>query len=105
MTDRLALIADEDTVLGFGSLGMDCFTAENKQSALDALKNIADKKYAVVFVTDEISDLLGEEISLYARKVLLMRIPSCRSRKEMGLEEITAVVEKAIGIANIMDKT
>jgi len=105
MPDKLALIADEDTVLGFGALGMDCFIVEARSAGLSALEKLDETKYAVVFLTDEAADLIGEEISRLAGKILFMQIPSCRSRKQMGLQEITAMIEKAVGIANIMDKT
>jgi len=105
MPDKLALIGDEDTVLGFGSLGMDCFIVEDRSAGLVAMKKLDDTKYAVVFLTDEAAEMMGEEISRLARKILFMKIPSCRSREQMGLQEITAMIEKAVGIANIMDKT
>jgi len=104
MVDKLALVADQDTILGFGTLGMDCFTAENSQAVKEAMKTIREQKYAVLFITDEAADLLGDELPAFMKKLLMMKIPSCRSRKKMGLETITAIVEKAVGIANIMDK-
>jgi V/A-type H+-transporting ATPase subunit F len=104
MSEQLALVADHDTVLGFGSLGMDCYIAETNETAFSALKEIGPKKYAVVFLTDEVAGMLGEELKPAMKKMLLMKIPSCRSRKNMGLEEISTIVEKAVGISNIMDK-
>lgn len=104
MSEELALIADNDTVLGFGSLGMACFPVESVEEAREALKKAAAKKYAVVFLTDEAAEMMGEELAGVMKKALIMKIPSCRTRKKMGLDEITAVVEKAVGIANIMDK-
>jgi len=105
MADKLAFIGDEDTVLGFGALGMDCFIVEDRSAGLAALKKLDDTKYAVVFLTDEAAEMMGEEIARLAGKILFMTIPSCRSRKQMGLQEITGMIEKAVGIANIMDKT
>lgn len=105
MPDKLALIGDEDTVLGFGALGMDCFIVEDHTAGLTAMKKLDETKYAVVFLTDEVAELMGEEIPRLAGKILFMKIPGCPSRKPMGLQEITAMIEKAVGIANIMDKT
>ena len=113
MPDKLVLIADEDTVLGFGALGMECFVAEDRGRALSAMEKIMNASsparkdstgMAVVFVTDEVAGFLSEELESLMKKLLIMSIPSCRSRNKMGLKELTAIVEKAVGIADIMDK-
>ncbi len=104
MSDQLALIADNDTVLGFGSLGMVCCPVETVEEAQEALKKAAAEKFAILFLTDEAAEMMGEKLAGAMKKTLIMKIPSCRTRKKMGLDEITAVVEKAVRIANIMDK-
>jgi len=129
MPDRLGLIGDQDTVLGFGAMGMDCWIAESRSQALDALKELfsppaspgSEKEghYAVVFITHEVARMIGEEIDLAqmgkfptgnvsgtksVHQPVFMEIPSCLSRGKMGLRELTAIVEKAVGIADIMDK-
>ena len=104
MPDKIALVADEDTVLGFGALGMECHAADTADKARIAFSHLVKDKYAVVFITDEVAEYLEEERPALMKTMLIMTIPSCRSRKSMGLQEITAIVEKAVGIANIMDK-
>ena len=104
MPDKLALVGDEDTILGFGALGMDTFVAERKTEAQAVLKEIQKKSYAVIFITHEAAEFLEEELETSMKERLVMIIPSCRSRKSMGLEEIASIVEKAVGIADIMDK-
>ena len=104
MPERIALIADEDTVLGFGALGMDCRVAENSRDSADAFAEMLRASYAVIFITDEVAAFLEQEVPGYMQKGLIVTIPSCRSRNKMGLKELTAIVEKAVGISNIMDK-
>ncbi|MBN1901677.1 hypothetical protein JW926_10180 [Candidatus Sumerlaeota bacterium] len=104
MPDKLALIADEDTVLGFGSLGMDCHIAENASQAQSAFDEVMKKTYAVVFVTDTIARFLEESKPDFMKKAMIMVLPGCNTRNKMGLKELTAIVEKAVGISNIMDK-
>ncbi len=104
MPELLALIADEDTVLGFGALGMECRVAESRDEALAAMLEINKGSFATVFITDEVADFLKEEMPALMKKFLVMKMPSCRSRNKMGLEELSAIVERAVGIANIMDK-
>lgn len=104
MPEKLALIADEDTVLGFGSLGMDCWIAENSAQALESFDKVLENTYAVVFITDEIARFLVEARPDFLKKALIMTIPGCITRNKMRLRELTAIVEKAVGISNIMDK-
>lgn len=104
MPDKLALVGDEDTVLGFGALGMETFVAETADEAKKAISSLMESEYAVVFITHEVEEFVKEDLNRYRKKILIMSIPSCRTRNRMGLEEITAVVERAVGIADIMDK-
>lgn len=114
MPEKIALIGDEDTLLGFGSLGMETHRAETREQAYEIIKNIMksddeesgekENSYAVILITNEVADFLKEDLERYMLQKLIMVIPSCRSRQKMGLEQITAVVEKAVGIADIMDK-
>ena len=76
MPEPLALIADEDTVLGFGALGMECRIAENREDALNALKELSKGSYAAIFVTDEVAAFLEEEMAEFMKKILIMKIPS-----------------------------
>lgn len=104
MRDKLALVADQDTVLGFGFLGMECYEASSHEESIEAFANINPEDFAVIFITDEVAEYLGEDLDTLKKKMLLIRIPSCLSRKSMDLKEIQNIVEKAVGIANIMDK-
>lgn len=104
MPDKLTLIADEDTVLGFGSLGMDCHIAENSDQAMVAFEEVLKNSYAVIFITDEIARFIESVKPDFHKKDLIMVIPGCLTRNKMALKELTAIVEKAVGISNIMDK-
>ena len=104
MADKIALIADEDTVLGFGSLGMDCHIAENSDQAMAAFEEVLNNSYAVIFITDEIAGFVENVKPDFFKKALIMVIPGCLGRNKMALKELTAIVEKAVGISDIMDK-
>jgi vacuolar-type H+-ATPase subunit F/Vma7 len=69
-----------------------------------AFEAVLKNSYAVVFITDEIFRFFENARPDFFKKALIMVIPGCLTRNKMGLKELTAIVEKAVGISNIMDK-
>lgn len=102
---RIAVIGDRESVLGFKAAGFDVADTTEYQAALDAFTGFASEKYAVIFVTEQIARLIGEEIEKYKSRPhpAVIVIPNNRGSDGMGMDAIKKSVERAVG-ADILFK-
>ena len=98
---KYTIIGDEDTVLGFGIVGVSgsaVSTAEEAQRAFDAA--IEDKDIAIVIMTERIADLMRPIVNRYLFTEsfpLIVEIPD-RKGSPPGRAGIKETVNAAIGI-------
>ena len=96
---KIALLGNEDTILGFKLLGVHLFPITKKEEAIKTLNKLVKEKYAVVFITEEIARKIMDKIE-ELQKISLIGftiIPSKVENKKMGLELLKRNIEKAIG--------
>jgi len=104
MSEKLAIIGNQDSILGFKALGLDCFPVEKSSQALDILKNLILKKkeYAAIYMTDDLAleiDAELEEIKKGAPLLpVLVIIPSQKGSLDTATIKIRRMVEKALGM-------
>ena len=98
---KYAVIGDEDTVLGFGIVGVAgkvAVSAEEAQSAFAAI--IADKEIAIIIITEHVADMIRSTVDRYlftAAFPLIVEIPGQRGARAGG-PGIRDMVNAAIGI-------
>lgn len=96
---EIAMIGDRDSILGFKSLGVSIFSAENQEKVIDALQNTVDEDYKVVFITDDVipeQDMIAEQIQDKDFPVV-MSIPSNKGSTGIGSERLRRLVRMAAG--------
>ncbi len=95
------IIGDEDTVLGFGMVGVQGRTAHNPDEADAALKiALDDKDVGIIIITERIAELIRRQVDHYIfteRFPLIVEIPD-RLGKVTGRPGIHEIINKAIGI-------
>jgi V/A-type H+-transporting ATPase subunit F len=98
---RYYVIGDEDTVLGFGMVGVDGTAIRNAQEAEEAFTNaLADEGIGIIIITERASDLIREHVDTYLfteKFPLIVEIPD-REGPVPGKPRIREMVNKAIGI-------
>ena len=101
---KLGVIGDKDSVLAFKAIGIDVFTAIDKEDAEKLVKKLADENYGVIFITESFAQLIQETIDKYRESMTpaIILIPSNKGSLGIGLADINRSVEKAVG-ANILD--
>ena len=62
--DKIAVLGDRESVLGFLALGLDVRPAETAQEGREALRELA-QTCAVIFVTETLAQELAPEIARY----------------------------------------
>lgn len=98
-THKIAVIGDRDSILGFKSLGVATFPVTDPEGALAVLKKLAAENYGVIYITEELVRDLADPVNELNRRFLpvVVPIPNSKGTLGIGMEQIRAKVEKAIG--------
>ena len=98
---KYAVIGDEDTVLGFGIVGVSGKVATTSEDARRAFEDIlAEKDVAIVIITEPIADLIRPLVDQYlftSTFPLIVEIPD-REGPRPNRPGIREMVNAAIGI-------
>ena len=104
MAKKIAFIGDLETVLGFKSLGAVTYEVSRMGELPEIVSKVLKENFGAVFITDEVESWLGEDLVKLENKTVVLTIPSCKTRKDMGFKNLEKLVEKSIGIAKLFDK-
>ena len=101
---KIAVIGDKDSILAFKAIGIEVFTAIDKDDASKLVNKLAKEDYGVIFITEAMAQLAKETIDKYRESMTpaIILIPSNKGSMGIGLADINRSVEKAVG-ANILN--
>ncbi len=104
-TYKIAVIGDNDSILGFKTIGIDTFPVTSSEGALSCLKKLVSDDYGVVFITEELAAGMEDIIKELGKRYLpaIVMIPNSKGTQGIGMQQIKKNVEKAIG-ADILFK-
>ncbi|MBN2183084.1 MAG: V-type ATP synthase subunit F [Sedimentisphaerales bacterium] len=98
---KYAIIGDEDTIIGFGILGVPGKIAENADEAQRAFQAILeDKDTGIIIITERIADMIRPIVNKYLFTIgfpLVVEIPD-RNGAKADRPGIKEMVNTAIGI-------
>jgi V/A-type H+-transporting ATPase subunit F len=96
---RVAVLGDRDSIYGFAAIGLDTFPVENTQEAAKRLKELADGRYAVIYITESLQAELETEIDNYISSQLpaIIPIPGVSGNTGRGMRNVKKSVERAVG--------
>ena len=98
---KYSIIGDEDTVLGFGMVGVSGKVANSADEAQRAFQAILeDKEISIIIITESVADMIRSIVEKYLFTVsfpLIVEIPDRHSTKE-GRPGIREMVNAAIGL-------
>ena len=100
---KVAVVGDRDSVLGFRALGVNVFTTIEADETRRIVDKLAKDGYGVIFITEQLANLIPETIERYNNEVVpaVILIPSNQGTLGIGMDRINKNVEKAVG-ANIL---
>ena len=104
--DKIGIIGDRDSVLGFMALGFATFEANGEAEAARILHTVAkDESYAVIFIVEDLAEKLTDDMAKYKDMPLpaITVIPSSKGGTGYGMANIKSAVERAVG-ADILFK-
>lgn len=98
---KYSIIGDEDTVLGFGMVGVSGKVVENADEAERAFQALLkDKETSIIIITERIADMIRSTVDKYLFTVsfpLIVEIPD-RNGTKPGRPGIKEMVNAAIGL-------
>ncbi|MDD9953477.1 MAG: hypothetical protein OXR66_04010 [Candidatus Woesearchaeota archaeon] len=92
----IAIIADEDTVLGFKLAGVKNATVYKEDNAKEAVNEYKNAK--IVIVTEKVAAKLKEQELLDNMHGVVAEIPDKSGSTGAALENISTMLEEAIGV-------
>lgn len=63
--NKIGIIGDADSVLGFKVFGMDAFACETGEEAAETLHRIVKENYGIIYITERFYKELGKDIAKY----------------------------------------
>ena len=98
-TYRIAVLGDQDSVLGFQALGLDVYPAETVEEARPILHRLARENTAIIYLTEQLAKDLSAEIARYKDAVTpaVILIPGKSGSLGLGQSALRSAVERAVG--------
>lgn len=96
---KIAAIGDRESVSGFASIGLEVYFADEAQTAAKLLKKMSHENYAVIYITEKLAAMIGQEIEKYREAVTpaIIPIPGVSGNTGEGMKNVSRFVEKAVG--------
>lgn len=96
---KIAVVGDQDSVMGFKALGLDIFPAEEAEEARHTLHQLARENYAIIYLTEQLAVQLDAEVQRYKDQLTpaIILIPGKEGSLGVGMQNVSRAVERAIG--------
>lgn len=96
---KIAVLGDQDSVMGFRVLGLDVFPVESAEEARHSLHRLARENYAIIYLTEQLAVQLEAEIARYKDQLTpaIILIPGKEGSLGVGMQKVSQAVERAIG--------
>jgi len=96
---KIAVLGDRDSVMGFKALGLDTFFVEEADEARHTLHRVAKEDYAIVYITEQLAQLIPADIARYKTETTpaVILIPGKTGSLGLGAQALQTAVERAVG--------
>ena len=96
---KVGIIGDKDTVMGLLALGIDIFPAYDADEIKKTINRLAEREYAIIYITEEASLQAKETIAKYKDMELpaIIVIPGISGNMGLGMNEVRESAKRAIG--------
>lgn len=100
---KVAAVGPKELISGLQAFGVVIMHATNSEEVLAAIKEVLEssEEYGIVFVTESLLSGLSEEeyeSVLGTDLPVLLTIPDLNSSEDAGLEKLSALTRRAVGI-------
>ena len=98
-SNKIAVVGDRDSVLGFKALGLEVFPAQAGEEAKPILRQLAKEDYGIVYLTEQLALQLPEDEERYkdARNPAIINNTGQDGPPGLGMAQVKRCVERAVG--------
>jgi V/A-type H+-transporting ATPase subunit F len=99
MTDRIAVVGDWNSILGFRALGLETVPVKDVQEAKEAVRRLAKEDCAVIYLTEQLAKDMTDTLRRYkdALRPAIILIPGREGSLGIGKSNIESAIKRAIG--------
>lgn len=103
----IGVVGDSDAVMAFRTIGMRVIAARSAKQASSAVFQLVSDGIPVIFITENIARLIPETLEQYISNpaVSLIPIPGAMGSDGLGMGQIHANIEKAVGADILLNNT
>lgn len=96
---KIAVVGDYDSIYGFATLGLSICPVQSQEEAKDKLRQLAEGKYGIIYITEALAAELGDVMEKYKERTLpaIIQIPGVSGNTGAGVEGVKKTVEQAVG--------
>ena len=96
---KIAVIGDYGSIYGCATLGLSICPVKTREEAKNKLKQLADGKYGIIYITEAVAAEIKEEIEKYQEQTLpaIIQIPGVSGNTGAGVDGVKKTVEQAVG--------
>ena len=96
---KIAVIGDYGSIYGFATLGLSICPVKTREEAKNKLKQLAEGKYGIIYITEAGAAEIKEEIEKYQEQTLpaIIQIPGVSGNTGAGVDGVKKTVEQAVG--------
>ena len=96
---KIAVIGDYGSIYGFATLGLSICPVKTREEAKNKLKQLAEGKYGIIYITEAVAAEIKEEIEKYQEQTLsaIIQIPGVSCNTGAGVDGVKKTVEQAVG--------
>ena len=96
---KIAVMGDQDSVLGFKALGLEVCPAATAEEGRQALHRMVKENYAIIYMTEQLAAQMSADIARYkdALTPAIILIPGKEGSLGIGMAGVKTAVERAVG--------
>lgn len=96
---KIAVLGDRDSIYGFAGVGLDPYPVSDPAKALEILKYLVKKDYAIIYITEALEEELKSELNHFSADFLpaIILIPGVSGNTGEGMKKVKRSVERAVG--------
>ena len=96
---KIGVIGDRESILGFKAVGLDVFPVDDPDEARKILKRIAKEDFAIIYITEQVYQVMMDEVDEYtdSRLPAIIPIPGKDGTLGIGMTSVKKSVERAVG--------
>lgn len=99
MADRIAVVGDWNSIMGFRALGLETYPTADVEEAKDVVRTLAKEECAVIYLTEQLAKDMMPTIQRYkdALRPAIILIPGQEGSLGIGQRSMESAVKRAIG--------